>query len=439
MVRPLSPPSRKRKASPKTGGSIKGVRRFFRVLGPGLITGASDDDPSGIGTYSVAGASYGFSLLWLAWFTFPMMAAVQAICARIGSVSGRGIASLVKTYYPSWVVYPVCLLLFAANTINIGADLGAMAASINMFTGLPSRLVVVPIALAIIALMVFAHYRTVVTIFKWLTVSLFAYVITAFLVKANWGDVLRHTLVPEFQSNGAFVAMVVAILGTTISPYLFFWQTSQEVEEDVSKGKESVRDRIGTTDVAIKERRLDVNVGMGMSNLVMFFIVFTTGATLFASGKTTISTANDAAQALVPLAGNAAQWLFGLGLLGTGLLAIPVLAGSASYAVSEAFGWKVGLDRPVHRVPQFYAVMVSATALGLALNFTSVNPIDALVLTAVVNGVVAPILLVLVMLIANNKRIMLDRCNGVWSNVLGWLTTVVMLLAAVALFLTLGK
>ena len=429
----------KKASSKKKRGDEGRVRRFFRVLGPGLITGASDDDPSGIGTYSVAGAAYGFSLLWLAWVTFPMMAAVQAICARIGSVSGRGIASLVKTYYPSWVVYPVCLLLLVANTINIGADLGAMAASINMFTGLPSRLVVVPIALAIVALMVFAQYRTVVTIFKWLTLSLFAYVITAFLVKANWADVLRHTFIPEFRSDGAFVATVVAILGTTISPYLFFWQASQEVEEDVAQGNESVRQRIGTTDVAMEERHMDVNVGMGISNLVMFFIILTTGATLFASGQHTIASANDAAQALVPLAGNAAQWLFGLGLLGTGLVAIPVLAGSASYAVNEAFGWKVGLDRPVHRVPQFYAVMVLATVVGLALNFTAINPIDALLLTSVINGLVAPILLVVVMLIANNKRVMLDRTNGVWSNALGWLTTSVMAVAAVALFLTLGK
>ncbi|HEY8694664.1 MAG TPA: divalent metal cation transporter [Chloroflexota bacterium] len=436
---PRTPGAMKKASSKKKRGGEGRVRRFFRVLGPGLITGASDDDPSGIGTYSVAGAAYGFSLLWLAWVTFPMMAAVQAICARIGSVSGRGIASLVKSYYPSWVVYPVCLLLLAANTINIGADLGAMAASINMFTGLPSQLVVVPIALAIIALMVFAQYRTVVTIFKWLTLALFAYVVAAFLVKANWADVLHHTFIPEFRSDGAFVAMVVAILGTTISPYLFFWQASQEVEEDVAHGNESVRQRKGTTDVQMEERHMDVNVGMGISNLVMFFIILTTGATLFASGQNTISSANDAAQALVPLAGAAAQWLFGLGLLGTGLLAIPVLAGSASYAVSEAFGWKVGLDRPVHRVPQFYAVMVLATVVGLALNFTSINPFDALVLTAVVNGVIAPILLVLVMLIANNRRIMLDRTNGVWSNALGWLTTAVMTVAAVALFLTLGK
>ena len=289
-----------KKASGKKKRDSEGsIRRFFRVLGPGLITGASDDDPSGIGTYSVAGAAYGFSLLWLALITFPMMAAVQAICARIGSVSGRGIASLVKSYYPSWVVYPVCLLLLAANTINIGADLGAMAASINMFTGLPSQVAVVPIALAIVALMVFAHYRTVVTVFKWLTLSLFAYVVAAFLARANWADVLHHTFIPEFRSDGAFVAMVVAILGTTISPYLFFWQASQEVEEDVAQGNESVLQRKGTTDVEMEERHMDVNVGMGISNLVMFFIILTTGATLFASGKTAITSANDAAQALV--------------------------------------------------------------------------------------------------------------------------------------------
>ncbi len=420
-------------------GSRGPIRRFFGVLGPGLITGASDDDPSGIGTYSVAGASYGFSMLWLALVTYPMMAVVQAICARIGMVSGRGIASVVRLHYPRWLLYPVCLLLFVANTINIGADLGAMAASINLFAGWPIQVVVVPLAVIVVALMFFAQYRLIVTIFKWLTLALFAYVVTGIIVQPPAMDVLRHTFVPEFQLDGGFIATLVAILGTTISPYLFFWQTSQEVEEEVEKGHSAVSQRVGASHSQIAERHLDVAVGMGVSNVVMYFIILTTGATLFVNGKHDIQDANAAAQALAPLAGPAAQWLFGVALLFTGLLAIPVLAGSAAYAVSDAFGWKVGLNRPLQRVPQFYAVMAVATLIGLVLNFTSMDPIQALVLTSIINGVVAPILLVVIMLIANNPRIMRDRVNGPWSNVLGWFTTGAMAVAAVAMFLTLGQ
>lgn len=415
------------------------VRRLFGLLGPGLITGASDDDPSGIGTYSVAGAKYGFSTLWLALVTFPMASVVQAICARIGMVTGRGIASIIKQYYPTWLVYPIAFLLFAANTVNIGADLGAMAASVNLFAGWPIRLVVVPLAVLVVALMVFAQYRVIVTIFKWLTLSLFAYVATGLISHPNISEVLRHTFVPEVQWDAGFISTVVAILGTTISPYLFFWQTSQEVEEEVEEGKTSVRQRRGTTDRKVDERHLDVAIGMGMSEVVMYFIILTTGATLFVHGNHDIQDANTAAQALAPLAGPAARWLFGSAMLFTGLLAIPVLAGSAAYAMSDAFNWKVGLNRPLHRVPQFYAVMAAATLLGLGLNFTSINPVDALLLTSIVNGVVAPIILVVIMLIANNQRIMGDRRNGPWSNVLGWTTTGAMAVAAAAMFLTLGQ
>ncbi|HVA25366.1 MAG TPA: divalent metal cation transporter [Chloroflexota bacterium] len=415
------------------------IRRFFKILGPGLITGASDDDPSGIGTYSVAGAAYGFSTLWLALATFPMMFVVQSICARVGMVSGRGMAAVVKRFYPRWLVYPIALLLFAANTINVGADLGAMAASINLFTGWPIRLVIVPVGAAVVALMVFAHYRLIVGVFKWLTISLFAYVITGLLVHGNWHDVVRHTFVPELQLDGGFIATVVAILGTTISPYLFFWQSSQEVEEEVEMGRTSVSERQGATDREVGERNLDVAVGMGVSNIVMYFIILTTGATLFVHGQHNISDASTAAQALAPLAGPAAKVLFGVALLFTGLLAVPVLAGSAAYALSDAFGWKMGLNRPIQQVPAFYGVMVIAVVVGLVLNFTSIDPIQALVLTAIINGVVAPILLVVIMLVANNERIMGARKNGIASNVIGWLTTGALGVAAVALFLTLGK
>jgi len=441
---PAEPASSERQV--ELGGIESGVResrgplgRFFAVLGPGLITGASDDDPSGIGTYSVAGAAYGLSMLWLALLTYPLMTVIQAMCARIGMVSGRGVASVLKLRFPRWVVVPVALLLFVANTINIGADLGAMAASINLFAGWPIQVVVVPLALAVLALMVFARYRLLVSIFKWLTVALFAYVVTGFIVKPNAVDVLRHTFVPEFQWDSGFIATVVAILGTTISPYLFVWQSSQEVEEEVEQGRTSVRSRQGASGRELGQRHLDVSVGMAVSNLVMYFIILTTGSTLFVHGQTDIQDANTAAQALAPLAGPAAQWLFGVALLFTGLLAIPVLAGSAAYALSDAFGWSVGLNRPVSRVPQFYGVMAAATLVGLLLNFTSVNAIQALVLTSIINGVVAPILLALIMIVANSREIMGNRANGPWSNGLGWFTTGAMAAAAVAMFATLGS
>ena len=413
--------------------------RFLRQLGPGLITGASDDDPSGIGTYSVAGAAYGFSTLWLALITFPMMAVVQAICARIGMASGRGIASLVRLHYPRWLVYVIGALVFVANTINIGADLGAMAASINLFTGAPVRLVVAPLAVLVVGLLVLARYQLIVSVFKWLTVALFAYVITGLIAHPPAIDVLRHTFVPELRWDGGFIATVVAILGTTISPYLFFWQASQEVEEEVEQGHTALRQRIGTTQRKIGRRQLDVAVGMAVSNVVMYFIILTTGATLFLQGKRDVPDANAAAQALAPLAGPAAQWLFGVALLFTGLLAVPVLAGSAAYVLSDAFKWKVGLNRPVHRVPQFYAVMALATGIGLVLNFTPLNPISALVFTSIVNGAIAPVLLVVIMLIANDREIMKSHVNGVASNVVGWATTGLMSAAAVAMFLTLGR
>ncbi len=406
-------------------------------MGPGLITGASDDDPSGIGTYSVAGAAYGYGMLWLALVTYPMMAVVQATCARIGMATGRGLGSVIKSYYPSWVIYPTCLLLLVANTINIGADLGAMAASVNLFTGWPRAVVVVPLACAVVGLLVFARYQAIVAVFKWLTLSLFAYVVTGLIVRPDWADVLRHTFVPEFRWDASFISTVVAILGTTISPYLFFWQTSQEVEEEVARGRASVRQRRGATPVEVRRRYLDVGVGMGVSNLVMYFIILTAGATLFAHGQRDIADAATAAQALAPLAGPAAGALFGLALLFTGLLAIPVLAGSAAYLLSEVFGWKMGLNRPVRRVAQFYAVMAGATFAGLAFNLLPVDPIRALVLSAALNGVIAPVLLALIVPIAASSRVM-GRLVSSWpSKVLGWFTTGVMAAAAVTLFLTL--
>jgi NRAMP (natural resistance-associated macrophage protein)-like metal ion transporter len=423
----------RRKATPR-----RPVRRLLGVLGPGLITGASDNDPSGIGTYSVAGASYGFGMLWLAWFTLPLMAAIQNICARIGQASGKGLTTVVKENYPDWLVYPFCLLLLCANTVTIGADLGAMAAGVNLLTGVPSQLVLVPMALLVIAALVFGRYQAIAGVLKWLTLFLLAYVVTAFLIKPQWPQVLGAAASPRITLKADFISTLVAVLGTTITPYMWFWQTSQEVEEQVAGGDTSVKQRRGTTERNVRNRQLDVNFGAVVSNAVMFFIMLTTGATLFAHGQHDINSAADAAQALAPLAGNAARYLFGIGFIGMGLLAIPVLSGSSAYALCEAFRWKVGLDRPVHRVPQFYVVIAVATAVGLILDFTGINPIQALVLASVLNAVVAPFILVVIMLVANHPRIMLRHRNGIVSNVLGWFTTALMGAAAVALLLTLG-
>lgn len=415
------------------------VPRLLRVLGPGIITGASDNDPSGIGTYSVAGASYGFGLLWLAWFTLPLMAAIQNICARIGQASGKGLTSIVKQYYPAWLAYPFCVVLLIANTVTIGADLGAMAAGVNLLSGAPARVVLAPMAVLVVAALVVGRYKAIAGVLKWLTLFLLAYVVAAFIVQPNWMEVLKATVVPHISTDSKFMSVVVAVLGTTITPYMWFWQTSEEVEEQVSKGETQLRQRRGTTERAVRDREMDINFGAIVSNAVMFFIILTCGATLFTHGQHDITSAADAAQALTPLGGSVTRDLFGIGLIGMGLLAIPVLAGSSAYALCEACNWQVGLDRPLHTVPQFYAVIAAATGVGMALNFTSINPIDALVLASVINGIAAPFLLAVIMLVANHRYIMAGHRNGIVSNVLGWISTAVMGVAAVALFFTLGN
>jgi NRAMP (natural resistance-associated macrophage protein)-like metal ion transporter len=427
--------------APKPKARRKGrpsqLRRLFRIVGPGIIAGASDNDPSGIGTYSVAGTTYGFSMLWLAWVTLPMLAAIQNICARIGNASGKGLTTVVKQNYPAWLVYPFCFLLLAANTITIGADLGAMAAGLNLLTGVAPRFVLVPMALLVVGGMVFGHFKDIERVLKWLTLFLLSYVVTGFLTHPDWKDVLRQTFTPQLTLDGGFIKMIVAILGTTLTPYMWFWQTSQEVEVEVAKGESELKQRRGGDEREIRDRQLDINLGAIVSNSIMFFIIMTTGATLFAGGKHDIQSAADAAQALGPLAGGAAQYLFGIGFLGMGLLAIPVLAGSSAYALSEACNWKVGLDRPLRTVPQFYGILALATVVGLSLDFTSINPMDALVLSAMINGAVAPVVLAVIMLVANNPRIMRRHRNGVMTNIFGWLTVAVMALAAAALFVTL--
>jgi NRAMP (natural resistance-associated macrophage protein)-like metal ion transporter len=411
------------------------IKRFLKILGPGLITGASDDDPSGIGTYAVAGASLGYSTLWTALVTLPLMSAVQFICAKVGMVSGMGLAGVLRRHYPRPLLYGAVLGLLIANTINAGADIGAIAAGVNVIVPIPILWMIVPVTLIILVLQIICSYRVIANIFKWLTLALLAYIASALFAHPDWREVLRPTFAPTFSLDTTFLSTLVAILGTTISPYLFFWQSNQEVEEEVQMGRVRLWQRRGATDSELKYAAMDVSVGMFFSNAVMYFIILATAATLHVAGQTNIQSAAEAAEALRPLAGDAAGILLAIGLIGAGFLAVPILTGSAAYALSEAFGWRYGFDSNPRRAKQFYGVIIAATLVGMLINFIGINPIDALFWTAVLNGFVAPPLLLLIMLVANNGRIMGDRVNGLGLNILGWLATAAMFIAAIALAL----
>ncbi len=412
------------------------VRRgFFANLGPGLITGAADDDPSGISTYSVAGATFGYAPLWTALFSFPLMAAVQLMCARVGMVSGRGLASVIRLRYPRWVLWIACALLVVANVVNIGADLGGMAEATQMVTGISQYLWTPFYAILIVSLLFWLSYRHIARIFKWLTLVLFAYIVTAFLAHADWRAVLRATLLPRMEWSRSFIAVLVAILGTTISPYLFFWEAAQEVEGERAMGR-NLAHRKGATDEELRRSRIDVLTGMFVSNLVMYFIILTSAATLNAHGKTHIETARQAAEALKPLAGPGAYWLFTLGIIGTGMLGVPVLAGSCAYTFAEAFAWRGSLEQKPHDAKKFYAVMGIAVVVGLAMNFSRFDAIKMLFFSAVVNGVLAPPLILLVVLLSNDHKVMGRRVNPLPLKILGWIAFLVMSVAAVAMLAT---
>jgi NRAMP (natural resistance-associated macrophage protein)-like metal ion transporter len=412
------------------------VRRFFANLGPGLITGAADDDPSGISTYSVTGAAFGYMPLWTALFSFPLMAAVQLMCARLGLVTGRGLAGVVRRYYPRWVLWSACALLIVANVFNIGADLGGMAEVTEMMTGIKSYYWTPFYTILIVSLLFFSSYRHIARIFKWLTMVLFAYIAAAFLARPDWHAVLSATFVPRVEWSSAFLATFVGILGTTISPYLFFWQASQEVEDDRAQGKRTVKQREGATLKKLRVVRTDVFTGMFFSNLVMYFIILTTAATLHTHGQTNIQTAREAAEALRPLAGSGAYLLFTLGLIGTGMLGVPVLAGSAAYAVAEAAAWRGTLeDRPLLS-RKFYALIAVAMLLGLALNYVGFNAVKMLFYSAVLNGVLAPPLIVLVVLLTSKSKIMGLRVSSRPLRYFGWATAAIMTAAVVGMFAT---
>ncbi len=409
---------------------VKKAKHFWKLLGPGLTTGAADDDPSGVATYSQTGARYGFQLLWLALFTFPLMAVVQEMCARIGLVTGRGLAANIRLHFPRWVLYLCAFLLLVANSLNIGADLGAMAKATQLiFPQLNFTIVILGFTLLSLILQIFVSYERFARFLKLIALILLAYVLTAFTVQLDWVEVIRHTTIPSITFSSEQIFLIVAILGTTISPYLFFWQTSQEVEEEILEGKTTLEERQKTTDSQIKNMRIDVWSGMFVSNAVMFFIIMVCAATLYVNGVTDIESAEQAAAALKPLAGEGAYFLFALGIIGTGLLAVPVLAGSAAYAISESFHWKEGLYRKLKDAYAFYGVIIVSMAIGLGLNFIGLDPIDALIYSAVLNGLVSPVILVLILLLSQNKKIMGDRKNNLLTTILGWFITIVMIVA----------
>src|SRR5665811_1091520 len=353
------------------------LKRSLAVLGPGLITGAADDDPSGISTYSVAGAAYGYSTLWIALLTFPLMASIQLMCARLGMVTGRGLAAAVRMHYPRWVLWASCSILVVANVINIGADLGGMAEATQLITGIRSLIWIPAYALFIVGLLFWSSYKLIARIFKWMTLVLFAYVFASFYAHVDWRHALAVTFVPHLEWSRGFLAVLVAILGTTISPYLFFWQAAEEVEEGRTKGR-GLADRKNATATDLRSARADTMVGMFFSNLIMYFIILTTAATLRAHGQTDITTARQAAEALRPLAGNGAYLLFTLGLIGTGMLGVPVLVGSCAYAVAEGAVWRGSMDRQPQAAPKFYAVVAVAMVIGLALDYVGLDAVRML-------------------------------------------------------------
>ena len=427
---------------------LQSIPNTIKSVGPGVITGASDDDPSGIATYSQAGAKFGLGMLWMALYLLPMIIVIQEMCARIGLLSGNGLAALIKNKYSTNIVYPISTLLIIANTINIGADLGAMSASIKiLFPQVPVVVTSLLFSGIIIALEIMIPYDKYVTVLKYLVLSLFAYVITAIIVGGNAIEIFLATIIPQISFTSDFAVMFVAVIGTTISPYLLFWQTSEEAEEDVSrhKIKEIGRGRPNVTRKEIKLMKKDIWIGLFFSLFIMWSIIVTSAGSLYTNGVNDVQTADQAALALEPLvktfpqAGEIAKVIFALGIIGTGLLAIPVLAASSSFAVCDTFGWKEGLEKKFRQAKSFYLIIVASTLIGVCITFSNITPIQALILAAVINAVVTVPILFLVMRIANDKKILKDRTNGRYSNIVGWATFAIMIIAVVIMAFSLGN
>ena len=404
------------------------VKKVLRILGPGLITGASDDDPSGIATYSQAGAQFGFSVLWTAFITFPLMAAVQGMCARIGIVTSQGLTVTIKNNYPRVLLYVMLILSFPAITLNIGADLQGIGAVSHMIIPfIPVSVFCIFFTAILMYIIIKYPYKKIAMILKWLCLSLLVYIIVPFLTKQDWGLIAKSTFIPSIKLDKEYLSIIVAILGTTISPYLFFWQTTMEVEENKNNNRVMINKRVLT------DMRKDVNIGMLLSNVVMFFIILTTATVLYTSGIRSIVTVDQAAKALEPLAGKLTYLIFALGIISTGVLAIPVLAGSQSYMLAETFGWKTGLDKKFPKAKAFYITIIFSLLVGLSLDFFEASPIKALYYTAILYGLTAPFLIAVVLLISNNKKIMKEHTNSLFSNILGFITLILMSGAALAL------
>jgi NRAMP (natural resistance-associated macrophage protein)-like metal ion transporter len=405
----------------------------LRELGPGLITGAADDDPSGIATYSQAGAAFGYGTLWIALITLPLMAAVQTMCARIGVVAKSGLASVLREHYPRWLLWVVCGALLFGNTVNIAADLGGMSAAGTLLTGLPAPFFIPVFTALILLLLIFASYEKMSRVLKWLSIALFSYIVSACLAHPVWRSVLAGTLIPRFEFSKAYLLTFVAILGTTISPYLFFWQAAQNAEQEAALETKLGNRRRRAIHRELRSAGRDVNAGMLFSNAIMYFIILTSAATLHRAGITDVQSAGQAAQALRPIAGAGAALLFSAGLIGTGMLGVPVLAGSAAYAIGEAAGWNTGMDETVRTARPFYGVIAVAMILGMGLSFAHFNPIKLLIWSAVINGLLAPVLIVIILVVCNNVKIMGTHRNRTGLNVLGWLSAALMTGAAGAL------
>ncbi|WP_223247391.1 NRAMP family divalent metal transporter [Sulfuriferula sp. AH1] len=410
---------------------------WLKKLGPGLITGAADDDPSGIATYSQAGAQFGFNMLWTVLFTYPLMVGIQVVSARIGRVSGHGLATNIRNHYPAWLLYCVVGLLLIANTINIAADVSAMGEALKLIMGGPAQLYAVAFGVISLLLQMFIPYRRYVRLLKWLTLSLLVYVATVFVVDIAWSRVLGSIVRPDLSWKQEYITTVVAVFGTTISPYLFFWQASQEVEDQLmdTRARPLIR-APSQAKVNLKRIKIDTYIGMGFSNLVAFFIILTTAVTLNQHGITDIQTSAQAATALRPIAGDFAFMLFSAGIIGTGMLAIPVLAGSSAYAMAGAFRWKASLERKPMRAKQFYGIIAVSTLIGIALGFTTLDPIKALYWSAVINGVISVPIMVVMMLMATRSEIMGQFVISARLKLLGWLATLMMALAVGAMLFT---
>lgn len=417
---------------PKAGESR--VRSFLRSFGPGVITGAADDDPSGITTFSIAGARFGTSLLWTVILTWPLMAAVQMMCSRIGMVTGQGLAGVWRKKFPRPLLIVIVVALLGANTLNIAADLAGMADAAEMLTGLDSHFFVVLFGVAIAAATIWLPYHRIASILKWLALAILAYIVTALLLRPDWGPVLRHAFIPSLPKGTEGWQMLVAILGTTISPYLFFWQTSQEVEEEKAIGRKMLMKRQGATHTELVDRGIDIGIGTFSANLVMFFVMLTTALTLHAHGMTHIETSRQAAEALRPLAGRFAATLYTLGLFGVGFLAIPTLSGSAAYAFAETFHWREGLDQKLARARGFYSIVVLSTALGILFDFIGINPIRLLFWSAIINGMLSPFLLVGILIVASDPVTMRKQPSPWLGRVVVGLTALLMFGAAVGMF-----